>query len=104
MERTVGIDQSSTTHYQLFSDYHTHPQGHRTQRYTQELLQPWADAAKSLGLTEIAFTPRGPFHAGVGFDEIERLRQNNPELKIRAGIELDNDPASSTAGRKWIEK
>jgi histidinol-phosphatase (PHP family) len=88
----------------LRSDYHTHPQGHRTQRYTQELLQPWADAAKNLGLTEIAFTDHDRFHAGVDFDEIERLRQNNPELKIRAGIELDNDPASSTAGRKWIEE
>ena len=28
----------------------------------------------------------------------------NADLKIRAGIELDNDPANSAAGRKWIEK
>jgi histidinol-phosphatase (PHP family) len=88
----------------LFADYHTHPQAHRIQRYTQELLQPWADAAKRLGLVEIAFTDHDRFHTGVDFDEIERLREKNPELKIRAGIELDNDPLSSTVGRRWVEQ
>jgi len=104
MERTVGIDQSSTTHYQLFSDYHMHPQGHRVQRYTQELLQPWADSARRLGIKDIAFTDHDRYHAGIDFDEINRLRQRNPDLQIRAGIELDNDPVHSSAGRKWIEK
>ena len=28
----------------------------------------------------------------------------NPDLKIRAGIELDNDPVHSAAGRDWVEK
>jgi histidinol-phosphatase (PHP family) len=32
------------------------------------------------------------------------LRERNPDLRIRAGIELDNDPIHSAAGRKWIEK
>jgi histidinol-phosphatase (PHP family) len=88
----------------LFSDYHTHPQGHRVQRYTQTLLQPWADSARNLGLTDIAFTDHDRYHAGIDFDEIDRLRERNPDLRIRAGIELDNDPIHSTAGRTWIEK
>src|SRR3954447_22048832 len=104
MERTVGIDQSSTTHYQLFSDYHTHPQGHRVQRYMAALLQPWADSARRLGLTDIAFTDHDRYHVGIDFDEINRLRERNPDLRIRAGIELDNDPVHSLAGQKWIEK
>jgi histidinol-phosphatase (PHP family) len=104
MERTVGVDQSSTIHYQLFSDYHMHPQGHRVQQYTQELLQPWADSARELGLKDIAFTDHDRYHAGVDFDEINRLRERNPDLQIRAGIELDNDPIHSPAGRRWIEK
>src|SRR5881394_295305 len=104
MERTVGIDQSSTTHYQLFSDYHMHPQGHRVQRYTQELLQPWADSARRLGIKDVAFTDHDRYHAGIDFDEINYLQQRNPDLQIRAGIELDNDPVHSSAGRKWIEK
>ncbi len=87
----------------LFSDYHTHPQGHRTTRYTQELLQPWIDSARARGLRDIAFTDHDRFHAGVDFDEIETLREKNPDVKIRAGIELDNDPETSAAGRKWIE-
>src|SRR5213596_3213389 len=104
MERTVGVDQPSTTRYQLFSDYHMHPQGHRVQRYTQELLQPWADSARRLGLKDIAFTDHDRYHAGIDFDEINRLRERNPDLRVRAGIELDNDPVHSPAGRKWIEK
>jgi histidinol-phosphatase (PHP family) len=88
----------------LFSDYHTHPQGHRVQRYTQELLQPWANSARRLGLKDIAFTDHDRYHAGIDFDEISRLRERNSDLQIRAGIELDNDPVHSPAGRKWIEK
>ena len=96
--------QHSNTPSLLFSDYHTHPQGHRVQLYTQELLQPWVDSARRLGLTDIAFTDHDRYHSGIDFDEIDRLRERNPDLRVRAGIELDNDPVHSPAGRKWIEK
>ncbi len=88
----------------LFSDYHTHPQGHRVQPYTLELLQPWVDSARAKGLNDIAFTDHDRYHAGVDFDVIARLREANPGVKIRAGIELDNDPVHSAAGRAWVEK
>lgn len=88
----------------LFSDYHTHPQGHRVQPYTRELLQPWVDSARARGLTDIAFTDHDRYCAGVDFDEIARLRDANPDVQIRAGIELDNDPAHSSQGRRWVEE
>jgi histidinol-phosphatase (PHP family) len=88
----------------LFSDYHTHPQGHRVQPYSRELLQPWIDSARARGLSNIAFTDHDRFHAGINFDEIDKVRAANPGFKIRAGIELDNDPQTSAASRKWIEK
>jgi histidinol-phosphatase (PHP family) len=100
----MPADQPSTITHQLFSDYHTHPQGHRVVPYTLELLQPWVDSARARELTDIAFTDHDRFHAGVDFDVIARLREANPDVKIRAGIELDNDPESSTAGRAWVEK
>jgi histidinol-phosphatase (PHP family) len=100
----LPILQRPNTPLLLFSDYHMHPQGHRVQRYTQELLQPWADSARRSGLTDIAFTDHDRYHAGIDLDEINRLRERNPDLRIRAGIELDNDPVHSLAGRKWIEK
>ena len=96
--------QHSNTPILLFSDYHTHPQGHRVQQYTQALLQPWADSARRSGLTDIAFTDHDRYHTGIDFGEIDRLRERNPDLRIRAGIELDNDPIHSAAGRNWIEK
>jgi histidinol-phosphatase (PHP family) len=88
----------------LFSDYHSHPQGHRVQPFNQALLQPWVDSARERGLTDIAFTDHDRYHAGIDFDEIEKLRSANPGLKIRAGLELDNDPETSAAGRRWVEK
>ena len=88
----------------LFADYHSHPQGHRVQPYTQELLQPWADHARHVGLADIAFTDHDRYHAGIDLDEIARLREANIDLTIRAGVELDNDPETSGAGRKWVEE
>lgn len=88
----------------LFSDYHTHPQGHRVQPFNQALLQPWIDSARERGLTDIAFTDHDRYHAGIDFDELDKLRAANLDVKIRAGIELDNDPETSAAGRDWVEK
>ena len=85
-------------------DYHMHPQGHAVKPYTPELLEPWAVTAKLKGLKEIAFTDHDRYCAGVDFGEIERLRERHPDLKIRAGIELDNDPETGRAGRAWVEK
>src|SRR5437660_5894149 len=99
---TIGQGTARST--MLFSDYHTHPQGHRVQPYVQALLQPWIDSARRRGLSDIAFTDHDRYHAGIDFDEIDRLREKNVDLRIRAGIELDNDPTRSAAGRKWIEK
>ncbi|MEY2544798.1 MAG: histidinol-phosphatase family [Verrucomicrobiota bacterium] len=96
--------QHSSTPTLLFSDYHSHPQGHRVQPYSRELLQPWIDSARARGLSDVAFTDHDRFHAGVNFDEIDKLRAANPDFKIRAGIELDNDPQTSSAGRQWVEK
>ena len=73
-------------------------------RIRQELLQPWADQARRIGISDFALTDHDRYHAGVDFDEIDRFRENNPDLKIRAGIELDNDPVHSAAGRAWVEK
>ena len=95
--------QRSTTPILLFSDYHTHPQGHRVQRYTQSALQPWIDTARERGISDLAFTDHDRFHAGIDFDELDIIRERNSELKIRAGVELDNDPQTSAASRKWIE-
>jgi histidinol-phosphatase (PHP family) len=96
--------QHSITPVRLFSDYHSHPQGHRVQTYSPALLQPWVDSARERGLTDIAFTDHDRYHEGVDFDEIDRLRAANPDVKIRAGLELDNDPIHSMASRRWLEK
>jgi histidinol-phosphatase (PHP family) len=98
------VSAASAEGRSLFADYHTHPQGHRVQPYTRALLQPWVDSARARGLRDIAFTDHDRYHAGIDFGEIDGLREANPEMKIRAGLELDNDPVHSIAGRRWVEK
>src|ERR1051326_4232769 len=81
--------QYSNTPSHLFSDYHTHPQGHRVQRYTQHLLQPWADSARSKGLTDIAFTDHDRYHAGIDLGEIDRLRERKIDFVLGSVHFLD---------------
>lgn len=86
------------------SDYHTHPQGHNVHRYTIDLLQPWIEQCRAKGIRSIAFTDHDRYVAGVDFSVIDHLRDQNPDVQILAGIELDNDPSTSTDGLRWVEK
>ncbi len=86
-------------------DYHNHPQAHRTDlHYCENVLQPWADKAREIGLTDFALTDHDRYKAGFNFDELKKFQEANPDLKIRAGIELDNDPETSLDGKRWVEK
>ena len=87
----------------LFSDYHMHPQGHKHLPYSQSLLQPWADHCRSVGIRDFIFTDHDRYFPGIDFDQVQLLQQNNPDLTIGVGIELDNDPVTSPAGRAWVE-
>ncbi len=89
----------------LIADYHNHPQAHRTDLpYSEAVLQPWADKARETGIKDLALTDHDRYKDGVSFDELKKLQEKNPDIKIRAGIELDNDPETSADGRKWVEK
>jgi histidinol-phosphatase (PHP family) len=85
-------------------DYHTHPQGHIVRPYTIELLQPWIDQCRIKRILSIAFTDHDRYIEGIDFGVIDRLREQNPDIEILAGIELDNDPVTSADGRRWVEK
>ena len=86
-------------------DYHNHPQAHREDlHYRDEVLQPWADRARELGLTDVALTDHDRYKAGFSFDEIKKFQDKNLDIKFRAGIELDNDPETSASGKLWVEK
>ncbi|WP_018290292.1 histidinol-phosphatase HisJ family protein [Verrucomicrobium sp. 3C] len=88
----------------IFSDYHMHPQGHRLHPYSRELLDPWSVAARKKGIQEFAITDHDRYHAGVDFDRFREWREENDDLTIRMGIELDNDPQSSDAGLAWVRR
>src|SRR5438105_4544045 len=85
-------------------DYHTHPQGHNVRPYSIELLQPWIDQCRLRQIQSIAFTDHDRYFEGVDFEVVERLREQNPDIEILAGIELDNDPITSTGGLRWLER
>src|SRR5260370_7677632 len=86
------------------ADYHTHPQAHVLRPYTVELLQPWIDRCRERGVESIAFTDHDRFCEGVVFEAIDRFRDQNPDIDILIGIELDNDPITSKRGLNWDSK
>jgi histidinol-phosphatase (PHP family) len=85
-------------------DYHTHPQAHTLRPYTVELLQPWIDRCRERGIESVAFTDHDRYCEGVIFEAIDRLRDQNSDIDILIGIELDNDPVTSARGLRWVEK
>jgi histidinol-phosphatase (PHP family) len=88
---------------QAICDYHTHPQGHNVRPYTIELLQPWIERCRAKGIRSIAFTDHDRYLAGVDFSVLDSLRNRSDDVQILAGIELDNDPANSATGIRWVE-
>jgi histidinol-phosphatase (PHP family) len=84
-------------------DYHTHPQGHAVRPYTVDLLQPWIDRCRERSIKSIAFTDHDRYREGIDFDVVDRLRENNSDVEILAGIELDNDPVTGKSGLQWVE-
>lgn len=88
----------------ISADYHTHPQGHQVRAYTLELLQPWIERSRQRKVRSIAFTDHDRYHAGIDFDVVQRLREQNEDIEILIGIELDNDPISSAVGLRWVER
>jgi histidinol-phosphatase (PHP family) len=85
-------------------DYHTHPQAHTLRPYSIEMLQPWIDRCRERGVESVAFTDHDRYCDGVVFDAIDRLRDQNPDIDILIGIELDNDPVTSERGLNWVEE
>jgi histidinol-phosphatase (PHP family) len=88
---------------QVICDYHTHPQGHSVRPYTIELLQPWIERCRAKGIRSIAFTDHDRYLAGIDFNVLDSLRDQSNDVAILTGIELDNDPANSVAGIRWVE-
>jgi histidinol-phosphatase (PHP family) len=89
----------------LSADYHNHPQAHRTDlAYSKAVLEPWAIKAKELGLHDVALTDHDRYKDGFDFQEVWNLQERHPEVKFRAGIEMDNDPETSFDGHRWVKE
>ena len=74
-------------------------------RTARPLLQPWAGRRHGQRvLTDIAFTDHDRYHAGVDFDEIDRLREANPDLHDSArGSNSTTIPSRPKPGRDWVQ-
>ena len=90
----------------LPSDYHNHPLGHDpNRRYDPETLAGWLSHAQAAGLSDVALTDHDRYHQGVDFGAFARFRDTLPAgMHFRLGIELDNDPETGSAGRRWVEQ
>ncbi len=73
-------------------DYHVHALAHGEYKYTLEWLTSFVHQAREMGLKEIGFSEHDDYLADVNIDLIEELRNLNPDISIRLGLEVDYKP------------
>ncbi|TFE70659.1 histidinol-phosphatase HisJ family protein [Methylacidiphilum caldifontis] len=88
----------------IFADYHMHPQGHKLQPYTHQLLDPWAEACIQKEIGYFCFTDHDRYREGVDFSLFREWKQKYPGLNIGIGIERDNDPLTGKSGLAWVRE
>lgn len=73
-------------------DYHVHAVAHGEYKYSIEWLTEYIDQAKKMGLIEIGFSEHDEYIEEIDINLIEEIRQRNPGLGIRLGLEVDYKP------------
>jgi histidinol-phosphatase (PHP family) len=99
-------------------DYHVHPNTFLHGKYNPviEPLKPYLESARKAGITELGFAEHGPRphptynHTALKPDELElylqtlrKLQEENPDVQIKAGIEIDFETGSGDYWRTLLD-
>jgi len=83
----------------MLLDYHIHAAAHGEYNYSWCWINQFLDAARGRNLKEIGFTEHDEFRESIDFALLERIRQENNDIAVRIGVEVDY-----WAGREKIIK
>lgn len=76
----------------MLFDYHVHAAAHGEYEYTYEWIYSFLENAAKRQIKEIGFTEHDEYRKRAKPDVISRVQSDFPDLKIRAGLEVDYIP------------
>lgn len=76
----------------MLNDYHIHALSHGEYKHTIDWLSLFVKKAQQERLSEIGFAEHDEFRHLISFDNIQHLKGQFPDIKIRIGLEVDYIP------------
>lgn len=76
----------------MLIDYHVHGLAHGEYNYDYEWLSLFVEKARQENLQGIGLAEHDEFRHLINFALLEQLQQENPDIKIRIGLEVDYIP------------
>lgn len=76
----------------MLIDYHVHVVGHGEYKFDTKRLQSYLQQAREVNLSEIGLLEHDEYWQQVDFDLIKRIQQDNSDINIRLGLEIDFIP------------
>ncbi|MDD3852916.1 MAG: histidinol-phosphatase HisJ family protein [Syntrophomonadaceae bacterium] len=73
-------------------DYHVHVVGHGEYKFNRQRLQAYIQQARETNLSEIGLLEHDEYWQQIDFDLIKHIQQDNPDINIRCGLEMDYFP------------
>ena len=76
----------------MLIDYHVHVIGHGEYEFASQRIQTYIQQARAAGLSEIGLLEHDEYWQQIDFNLIKRIQQDNPDINIRPGLEIDFIP------------
>jgi len=86
----------------LLVDYHIHSMGHMDYESDFQVLQAFVDHARKRGVMEIGFSDHDRYRDKMDADAFEKVRHNNPDMKIRLGVEAEFFPGKEKETARFL--
>ncbi len=84
------------------TDYHIHIVAHGEYSFNREILGSYIETARKMGLTEIGFLEHDEFVDQIDYELLADMKRENPDIGIKAGLEIDYFPGSENRIRNLI--
>ncbi|MGI5879309.1 MAG: histidinol-phosphatase HisJ family protein [Syntrophomonadaceae bacterium] len=76
----------------MLIDYHVHVTGHDEYEFTSQRIYKYIRQAHAAGLSEIGLLEHDEYWQKIDFNLLKSMQRDNPDIKIRSGLEIDFIP------------
>ena len=86
----------------MLADYHIHVLSHGEYKYEYDWLGLFIDKAREQNLGGIGFSEHDELRHLIDFDLVKQMRDENPDIEIKMGLEIDYIPGREEEIRSII--